>query len=56
MNNKEKFELAVNPGLQAIPYVGGPLENYGLITATLHSISLGGPNSGMPMMLNASEF
>ena len=25
MNNKEKFELAVNAGLQAIPYVGGPL-------------------------------
>lgn len=32
------------------------LENYGLVTATLHSISLGGSNSGMPMMLNASEF
>ena len=25
MNNKEKFELVVNAGLQAIPYVGGPL-------------------------------
>ena len=25
MNNKEKFELAVNAGLQAIPCVGGPL-------------------------------
>ena len=25
MENKDKFELAVNAGLQAIPYVGGPL-------------------------------
>lgn len=25
ISNKEKFELAVNAGLQAIPYVGGPL-------------------------------
>lgn len=25
MNNKEKFKFAVNAGLQAIPYVGGPL-------------------------------
>lgn len=25
MNNKDKFELAVNAGLQAIPYIGGPL-------------------------------
>lgn len=25
MNNKEKFELVVNAGLQAIHYVGGPL-------------------------------
>ena len=25
IGNKEKFELAVNAGLQAIPYVGGPL-------------------------------
>ena len=24
IGNKEKFELAVNAGLQAIPYVGGP--------------------------------
>lgn len=32
------------------------LENIGLVVATLHSISLGGSNSGMPMMLNCSEF
>ena len=25
MDGKDKFELAVNAGLQAIPYVGGPL-------------------------------
>ena len=32
------------------------LQNYGLIYSTLHSISLGGTNSGMPMMLNVSDF
>ena len=32
------------------------LENYGLVIATLHSISLGGSGAGMPMMLNCSEF
>lgn len=32
------------------------LENYGLVIATLNSITLGGSNSGMPMNLVASEF
>ena len=32
------------------------LENYGLINATIHSISLGGNNAGMPMNLNVSQF
>lgn len=32
------------------------LENYGLVIATLHSISLGGSDAGIPMMLNCSEF
>lgn len=32
------------------------LENYGLVIATLNSITLGGSQSGMPMNLLASEF
>ncbi len=32
------------------------LENYGLVIATLNSITLGGSQSGMPMNLVASEF
>ena len=32
------------------------LQNNGLIIATLNSISIGGPNSGMPMKLMVSEF
>ena len=32
------------------------LENYGLVVSTLHSISLGGSNAGLPMMLNVSTF
>lgn len=32
------------------------LENYGLVIATLHSISLGGNDAGMPMILNCSGF
>lgn len=32
------------------------LENYGLVIATLNSITLGGSQSGMPMNLIASEF
>lgn len=32
------------------------LENYGLVIATLNSITLGGSKSGMPMNLIASEF
>ena len=32
------------------------LENMGLIIATIHSISLGGSSSSMPMILNCSEF
>ena len=32
------------------------LENQGLVIATIHSISLGGNNAGMPMMLKVSEF
>ncbi len=32
------------------------LENYGLVNATIHSISLGGSNAGMPMRLKVSQF
>lgn len=32
------------------------LENYGLVNATIHSISLGGSNAGMPMSLKVSQF
>lgn len=32
------------------------LENYGLVNASLHSISLGGNNAGMPMSLKVSQF
>ncbi len=32
------------------------LENYGLIVATIHSISLGGSNAGMPRNLRVSSF
>lgn len=32
------------------------LENYGLVNATIHSISIGDSNAGMPMSLKVSQF
>lgn len=59
LNNENVIDLQItkpNTDVSLIRSSILQLQNYGLIYSTLHSISLGGPNAGMPMKLNTSDF
>ena len=59
MENKDVVDLNISKAGTDISLIRSSLlqlENMGLIVATIHSISLGGNNPGMPMMLHCSEF